>query len=374
MNKKIVLTFVTALCSLSSVAQLNDGFYRIKNVVTKRYVSMQDNKGHVYAQQTDVDAAALRTITDYNKILSDPGSVIYLHGVGNNSYDISAQGTSLHQMINYYIKLTKQANGSYYAWQENSGMRLYLSDIDDGEPEAYVYARDKTTRAWSFLPVSVRSENYLGIKPTVTAKGKYYASFYCGFAFSPTSEGLHVYYVTKIDAARGLAVYKEIDAIVPKNAPVFVECTSQNIADNRVDLTTAAGSLLSPSNLLRGVYFNINDSFFTGHVNRTAYDSKTMRVLGVCADGSLGYVTSSTLDYLPANTSYMVVPESAPKELKLVTEQEYIATGISSINIESSDSQSVYDLRGVKVLEAGEDNAMLPSGVYIRGGKKFLQR
>lgn len=371
MNKKIVGFFLSVLTTATASAQLQDGFYRIQNDATKRYVSMQDNTGHIYAAQTDIDAAALRTKSDFDKILSDAGSVIYLHAVGNNQYDISAQGTSLYKMIGHYIKLTKQSSGCYYAWQESSGVRLYLSDIDDGEPDAYVYAGDKTTRAWNFLPVSSTSSNYMGLNPTVEHEGNFYASFYSGFAFTPQSEGLNVYYVSKVDAQKGMVVYKQVNGLVPANSPVFVDCPSRSHAENLIEFTTATASAL-PSNQLRGVYFNLDDKFYTGHYNRTAYDEKTMRVLGICSDGSLGYVTSTTLDFIPANTSYLKVPESAPAELKLVTEKEY-ATSVGSLSAEDGLDAPVFDLSGVKVGDGAGEVQSLHRGVYIRDGKKFMK-
>jgi hypothetical protein len=50
-----------------------------------------------------------------------------------------------------------------------------------------------------------------------------------------------------------------------------------------------------------------------------------MRVLGTAADGSLAFVKSTTLQYIPANTAYITVEAGAPDVLKVYTQAEYDA-------------------------------------------------
>ena len=70
---------------------------------------------------------------------------------------------------------------------------------------------------------------------------------------------------------------------------------------------------------MKGVYFNNGTK---KHNNQMAYDSKTMRVLGVMSDGKLGFITAN-IDFIPANTAYLVVPANSPSEIKLVSESDY---------------------------------------------------
>ena len=84
-------------------------------------------------------------------------------------------------------------------------------------------------------------------------------------------------------------------------------------------------------NQLKGVYFNNPDRQKSKDA-RTAYNPSTMRVLTV-KDGKLVYATDNSLDYLPANQSYLKVPAGTAETLTVMTEEEYqasaLATGIA---------------------------------------------
>ncbi len=56
--------------------------------------------------------------------------------------------------------------------------------------------------------------------------------------------------------------------------------------------------------------------------NRVKYDYNTMRVLGVCEDGSLGFIQTN-VDFIPANTAYLMVPANSPSEFKIVSHEEF---------------------------------------------------
>lgn len=74
---------------------------------------------------------------------------------------------------------------------------------------------------------------------------------------------------------------------------MVVECVGTEPGDNRMTVG-GTGSAVS-GNKLKGQYFNCD---IAGHINRVKYDPTTMRVLGRCADGSLGFVKASGLDYV----------------------------------------------------------------------------
>ena len=98
-------------------------------------------------------------------------------------------------------------------------------------------------------------------------------------------------------------------------------------------------------------------------------------MLGVTSTGELGMVAKPDVDYVPANTAYLVVPEGTPSELRLVDEDEFEATvGITEVETETKTEAmgGVYTLAGVKVAEGTTLPSNLPSGVYIVGGKKVV--
>ena len=361
---------LTSVSVLTATAQLNgDGFYRAKNVKTERYMTVKDNHGKIDYHSTTVDAGALETSRIWANISCDPGSVMYIQKQSNGEYNIMAQGTSVYDMIGYYIHLTNGATAnSYQAWQTAHGMTVYLTDARSSNDEEYVYDSGKYTKDWYIIPVSSSSDNYLGIKPTVTVGDKHYSAYYNGFTFKPVSKGMKVMYITGVDEVNGYAIYKEVTGEVPAKSPVIVECSSTEPTDNRIDLFMDNTAALS-NNKLKGNYFNVwND--MSGHRNRTAYDPTTMRVIGVCANGKPGMVKSSTLDYLQANSSYLTVSANCKADLELISEEDY-AAGINDVTVDSSkEPANVYNLMGVKVRSKVTSIEDLPQGVYIFKGKK----
>ena len=97
--RKITLLLLTALCTLAAHAQLNgDGYYRVQSSEQQRYVRVIDNRGSVNMETTDADLSALRTQRDFDKVVSDPGSIIYIKKM-NTGYDLQSQGTGSYSII-----------------------------------------------------------------------------------------------------------------------------------------------------------------------------------------------------------------------------------------------------------------------------------
>ena len=186
-------------------------------------------------------------------------------------------------------------------------------------------------RRWIVEPIDVASDNYFGIKPSITAGGKHYAPFYADFPFSFASTGMKAYYVSKIDG--NIAVLKEVTTeVIPASTPLLIECSSTNQSDNRLNLLTGTYSLPA-GNLLKGVYF-CNEFRNTSHDAITAFNAETMRVWNVNAEGKLvlndntanlhtSFFTNDTQRYLNANQSYLPVSAGTPSELEIMTEEDY---------------------------------------------------
>ena len=315
----VILANCIVLCAF---AQLNgDGYYRVKNVASGRYITVKDNRGSVNVGTTSADMGAVQLYKGFDIVESDPSSILYIDNVGDGNYKFHSQGTDTYEIIGYYLKLKQNSDGSYKAYQGNSMMVMYLGD---GETSSVVDSRLVTNakgkyRDWYILPVSSSSsDNYFGVDPEVKASDAYYASFYASFPFSTVSDQMKVYYIDKVD--KGMAVYKEVsNGNVPAAAPVFIKCVSESPSDNRLNITSNKASSLS-SNKLSGVYFcnRTNDN----HKNLTAYNAETMRVLGTTSDGKLAYVKAD-IEYLPANKSYLTVPAGSPDVITVVSEEEY---------------------------------------------------
>jgi hypothetical protein len=327
--KRVFLSLLIATTALSSFAQLNgDGYYRVQNVAQERYISLVDNRGSINISTTSADMGALRTILGFERVVSDPGSVIYIQSKGSG-YDLTAQGTSCYSIIGHLLQISKARTG-YYAYASSSGLTKYLADellsvFSEGDELIYghVVSNSNTTREWYIKPVTATGDCYFGITPDVVAGGSNYKSFYASFPFTFNSTGMNAYYVSKVDASKSAVVVKEITGGVPASTPVIIKCSSSQPASNKLNIGAAVSGSAS-GNQLKGVYF-CNDVKDAGHRNVVEYDPATMRVLGQAADGSLAFVKSTTLKCIPANSAYISVTSTSPDVLKVYTQAEYDA-------------------------------------------------
>ena len=329
--------------SLSLFAQSlpPSGYYRVQNVKSNRYITIIDDYGALNMTAANADMGALRTFA-YNEddVISNPGSIIYADNKSGNKYDLQAQGTGAMAIVGHVLQLQANSDGTYSAFASMSGITKYLYEYDSdfgsygGIGINNWNATNKAFR-WNVLPLSSSdATNYFGIKPTLQIGSDWYRSFYVSFNFSFASSDMQAFYVTKVDAGKGVAVYEEIKGNVPKSTPIYVKCSSKEPTNNRLDILTSSVPAIS-GNLLSGVYFcsTPGDAFSTNknHVDCVEYDENTMRLLGKTSDGSLGFVkaTDDMLRvegrdrYLPANTAYLIVDASAPSELKLVSQEDY---------------------------------------------------
>ena len=314
--KKFLLYFLVLSVANTLFAQYNGvGYYRVQNKVTERYIRVIDNKGSVNLSTTDADLGALETKKKFENVVSDPASIIYISPAGDG-YNFKAQGTSSYSIIGYYVKLYKNSDGSYKAYAEHNGLTKYLCDENTTYNEGVVLTNSTKTRDWYIKPVNQTEGQYFAFKPSVTVGSEHYTTIYADFPFTLPA-GMTAYYVTTVDGAQ--AVWKEVkDGKVPASTAVYVKCKSANYVDNKVSVGDNGATSLS-GNLMKGVYFNNGTK---KHNNQLAYNPNTMRVFGVMSDGKLGFVTAN-IDFIPANTAYLVVPANSPSEIKLISESDY---------------------------------------------------
>lgn len=377
---------------MSSFAQLNgDGYYRVQNCYTTRYVYVMDDYGKINTSvgSADLDAISLKG-GDADTRNYDPASVLYVRKVSGSSYNLASQGTSVYEIIQHNLNInsdTYENTTVYTCSATQAGVTLYLIDPTFQKVSRYPMAKATTSKSapkyptqrnWFIKPINSDSdEDYFGIKPETEAiDGKYYRSFYAAFPFKLKSSGMKAFYINKIDGDNAEMVEFESDATIPSSTPVIIECSSDDPSNNRIDIIKGSVSAIS-DDILTGVYFNHSNDGITNanfivsndHIKRTAYDASTMRVLGKKADGTLGFVTSSTLEYIPANTAYLPVTAGSSSELNMVNS----ASGIKTITAdEQAATQGVYTLQGVKVAADASNIDNLSKGVYIVGGKKVL--
>ena len=387
--KKITLLLLLACISIGTMhAQVKgNGYYRIQNATTERYMSLTTTETRgISMQTTTVECKALLTKKKWDDVSTDPGTIFYIDNKGGDQYNIKNQGSSLYDMVNYYIRLKyyKDAN-VYRAWQSKSGGTVYLSELYNkntlGRDTCYVDNNTPETLNWKITAVDCE-DNYLGVKPTMSANGKYYASYYAGFPFSVASPNMKVYYISSIDEKEGTATYKELTGIIPASTPVIIECGSKNPAENKLkpELTNPTAV---KGNILKGVYFCVGFKM-SGHFTSTKFEPTTMRLLSIDENGSLVFNNDEANAYtvmikegasrpyikaIPHNTAYLPVSANCPKSLKLVKE----TTGISNITLGNDNKPAnVYNMEGKIVKENATSVEGLPEGIYIFKNKKYV--
>lgn len=386
--KKSILVISAALLATSAFADINgNGYYRVKNYGSQRWASLIDNKGSVNMVTGTADLHALELNNDTEEILSDPASIVYLTNVKSNQYNVAAQGTSLKELVGHEIFIGANGTGTngqkiYRIWGKQSGATRYISDADYNNKHQYGQASIidppiAIYKDWEFIPVDVTTDNYFGAVPSVTADNSLYTSLYTSFGYKPYSEGVKAYYIGRV--GEGKVEMIEIEGDVPGGFPVIIECASQVVSANRLQLVSTNATI--SGNSLNGVYFNYSEGSTVNHV---AYDPATMRVLGRCEDGSLGFITAN-INYIPANSAYLKVSAGASKELKCLSPEDYdsydagvdslIAT--DSVELKYIGSQiigehgieiSLYNLAGQKIassIEGSLNVSNLTQGVYI---------
>ena len=397
MNKQLITLALVGLSTMPANAQINgDGYYRIQNVKSGRYMTLCDNhsKGIDYSA-TQAETGALETRGDKNDIISDPGSVFYIKKISGNEYNIISQGADMHSMTNYYIKIIESSytKGAYRAYQTSKGYALYLADKGFKDGISYVTTSSdyKEYRDWYITPVSTETDNFIGITPNIESDGKYFASFYTGFAYDLASSGMKAYYISNVDEKSGIAVYKEISGTIPAKTPVYIECSSKDVADNKIKPLADNVAAIS-GNKLTGVFFSVGN-WRSGHYNSVPFDEKTMRSLNV-EDGKLVYNTATDLmpikevclkpgsnkdeDYanlttIAHNTNYLSVANGTAASLKLLSEDEYKSTGINDITIDTCNKPAnIYNLNGTIVRKNATSTEGLAKGIYLFNGKKIV--
>ena len=385
----VSLSLATTFAEDNGTGFVGDGYYRISNYATQRYIYVTDNKDY-YDKSKDVgDFQALQLWKEIDRAVSDPASVIYMQKMWTDHYDLKAQGTGVHKLTGFYLFADKQSNGTYEvsASVSKAGITVtkYLTDDEQSSSaQGKMGTKGKLNyKKWIVNKLETNhATNYFGIKPTIEWNGKYYQPFYADFPFKAASQDMRIFYINQIDG--DIALLQEITGEIPANTPVLIECTSTDPSENRLDLLLSTSATVT-GNKLSGVYFCNGKRPQASTDAYTKFNPSKMRVFSVVngklvltKDAPDRLVQLKTVDWsteediivscLPANTSYLKADSKTASEIVLTDDPTNINNILTSTK--ENTTEGVYTVSGTQ-LRATNDVEGLPAGLYIVGGRKI---
>lgn len=359
MRYKFLLTLLFAVMSTSTFAQLSgDGFYRVKNHATGRYISVVGNS--LVRKTVDGITTFLSIEMHSDNVQSDPSTILYLKADGNDKYIIEAQGINSKEITGYDLTIKQNEDGTYSASGQDGTSQVYLGDMN---VDKWIKAGDgsnrKSTNKWEIIPVG--DNEILTLHPEVSANGKFYTFYYVGFAFNFTDD-VRAFYVSELsETAVGLSEIST--SLVPAKTPVLLECKSQTEC---VITPVASSAKPIPGNYLEGVFFNRKkDATISGDKgNTTRYIDEVMRVLGL-VDGKLSFVQGEEGSNIAANSCFVYFEDDEPMPSYPVVIPT--SSSISELSLSNQYSDCTFNALGQRVQPSSK-------GLVIYKGKKYVNR
>lgn len=343
MKKTYRLFFTIALlmlCSLSIMAQLNGtGYYRVKNVGTGNYISLENNKfdyqtiiatagngaKHMFSYSmflvgTIADdygvPAALSCAGAYLKtdihMVNDsecelPSTVIYLKQNSGDNYDIQAQSTGLVQLttgsyktsnitctFNDLYATVKKVNGTganttYYVSEKLTGTGTLSSYgisktitigteyfLDEGDSFGMTESYSSSNNKHKWYIEPVTA---LNVTANMPFGDKYYTTYYTAFPYTIGGNILNAFAVSKINEDGTLEI-EAIEGTVPACTPVLLECSS--MTGNHIVPTgtpTVVTSDTTPTSSYTGTNL-LKGTFFCNTDNNMYFNNYTGTTVG----------------------------------------------------------------------------------------------
>lgn len=344
MKRIFSLLLLAMLSHLYVAAKLEgSGYYRIWNAAVlaknkeKAYCCVSCDSYYMNTSAgTDQKIASIPLYPEQYSF-TDPSAIIYVQMPdATHKFDLSAQGVWVSQLLDgSSLTLSGNTDGNYVLTGKVKGVEtpVYSTSRKSGifGPKYYVLTSSNSDTSYKFWGAdkvdSESDKNYFGVKPTLSAKGKYYAPFYVSFPFETASDGMKVYYVSKMNKS-GYTL-EEINGIIPAATPVLIECSSDDPSKNRLKLhEPGTRGVRVADNKLKGVYFcNPNLEISQYSHAATEFKAETMRIWKVVNDELVLSNDGSTLvdaEYVPgvpylclnANQSYLPVPADYATTMK----------------------------------------------------------
>lgn len=372
---KRLLSFIfTALVAVTASA-IEEGYYRLQCKETGRYIAIHNKYVNTQSARVsgDVNMQSLETISGFDNIVNDPGSILYIRNTANGIV-FEAQGFST---SNDKLEMQLVPVGDAYRIEARivyDGVPYirYLRDYEEEPGYSYVTTSDKLSpNNWNWYITPVGGDNYFGLKGETKVGESYYTTFFAAIPIQLGS-GMTAYAVNSL--TNNSCKLQEIGSVVPKMTPVVIACAGPDAASNKVTPLTE-NPTTAEENALAGVIFCHPELYPSGAEDRdnpawncVDYNPEIMRVIGD-NEGKLAFITSSDLKYMPANMSFL--PVAAGSAAIITTDG---TTGIKGIQAnqtnQAGQATGTYTLNGVRV----PDNVTPQKGIYIENGKKVVKK
>ena len=373
--RRIFTLLLTVLTTLSASAQFSEGFYRLQCKGTGRYLTVHnDYVNKEAAKRTgQVELQSLETIEDFDQVVNDPGSVLYLKST-SQGWVIEGQNFTT-EGHSFFLQFT-EVDGAYRVWTtvtyDGAKYTRYLRDYEDDYGKSYITTdgSKSTNWHWYLKPVTDADKQYFGLKGDVKAGGKYYTAFFASFGIKLGS-GMKAYAVNTM--TKETTTLEDIGSTVPGFMPVVIECAGEKASDNKVT-PLHDYDLYTGSNYLEGEYYCYIVTTPSGKERRDNpawnaldYDPDDMRLLGEAND-KLCFITATDVKYVPANRAYLDVMEGSAETLP--TDGTTGIKGVKAGVQQQEAAKGRYTLQGVRL----PDNIEPQKGLYIEDGKLVIKK
>ena len=105
--------------AISAQTTLTEGFYRVQNHISKRYLYVRDCTGDI--SSLGADMGSIELWLGQENAISDPSCIMYF-SKHSSAWDIQSQATGVYELTGHYMTISLFAGG-YTVY--NSGQYLY---------------------------------------------------------------------------------------------------------------------------------------------------------------------------------------------------------------------------------------------------------
>ena len=169
--KTIIVALMSCIAATCYAQWTQNGYYRVLNQSTERYITIIDNTAKVSTVSTSVDMGALQTLKKFDNVVSNPASIIYIrYETSPNQFSLASQGTDTRKITGQYLSIVKSRTNSnaYWAYGSSNGMTIYLSDTKSLRETSEVGSNsgpNDLERNWYILPLKKDvDKQYFGIR------------------------------------------------------------------------------------------------------------------------------------------------------------------------------------------------------------------